>query len=329
MKIFRLFVFSIVILLIACAFPSASQAKDGAQLAAKGLSFFQKRKYAEAFKLLCAAEKTRSADPSLEYYLGVSALYSGNQAVGRRALSRCVVLSTPNNTFHKQALAMLNSYFRVQPYSCRGGLGSHSWSKKAMPVRIYCSDGKMLPVAFRKASVSAEQMSQVTKWAQNPSFVSRLEDCPGYRSAHKQAVRSAAQWWTWATGEGLLSFQFVQDPSKADILVFFYPSPVPHSQSGHTNATSRPKDATVIQLRPDTNTAQVSGEDAREQDDRFTAIAAHEFGHAWGLDHSKEPADLMFYQGSNKTGGITDNDKQSLRGLYAGTNELTHMSVGK
>lgn len=321
---FNSLTFAIATLLIASAFPIPSQAQDGSQLAAKGLSFFQKRKYAEAYKLLSAAVKTRSADPSLQYYLGVSALYSNNQAVAKTALSRCVVLSIPKNPFHKQSLALLNQYFRVQPYNCRAtALNSHSWSKKAMPIRIYVSDGKMLPKDFRTENITGPQVKQVTNWAKNPSFVSRLETCPGFRGSHKQAIMSATQWWSWATSEGILSFQFVQAASNADILVFFIPCPSTREISGFTAANSIPKDATVMQLKLPVET--LSSEDEKD----FKHTVAHEFGHAWGLYHSEDKADLMYPHGNEESNGITENDKQSLRALYAGTNELTHVSVGK
>lgn len=325
-KVFSVFL-ATSILLITSAFPLPSPAKDGAQLATEGLSFFQKRRYAEAFKLLSQAEKTRSIDPSLQYYLGVSALYSGNQAIAKRALSRCVVMSLPNNPFHKQSLALLHQHFRVQPYCCRArAIKSHSWSKKTMPINIYISDGKMLPPDYRKPELSQPQMAQVSKWAKLPGFVSRLESTPGFRSAQKQAVRSGAQWWSWASGEGILSYQFVQDPAKANILVFFYPTNQARHQLGVTNGDIVATNAIVIQMFVDTG--EFAGQGGRNPDVGLEKVAAHEFGHSWGLDHSTDKADLMYSMGTEAT-AATENDKQTLRALYAGPTELMRIPLGK
>lgn len=314
------------------SFLSPTQAADGAQLAAEGLKFFQQKKYPQAFKALSAAEKTRGVDPSLNYYLGVSALYSNNHAVAKRALSRAVVLSPLKNPFHQQSLALLNQYYRVQPYSCRATRSAH-WSSKAMPLKIFVSDGKMLPAAYQKDSISAEEVSQIGKWAKNPAFVSRLETVPNYKSEYKRAVMSGVQRWNWAASEGFLSTQFVQDPSKADVLVFFYER---GRGGGFTRSNGTPNEANVMQLQiPDLS--RTSEERAAGFTQGLEWVATHEFGHVCGLDHSLNGSDIM-YDGMGGTAAAnagtpsmnpTENDKQTLRALYAGPAELIRTSVAK
>lgn len=317
------------------SFLTATQAADGTQLAAEGLKFFQQKKYPQAFKALSAAEKSRGVDPSLNYYLGVSALYSNNHAVAKRALSRAVVLSTPGNPFHQQALALLKQYYRVQPYTCRA-TRSARWSKSAMPLKIFVSEGKMLPAKYFKLELDREEITQIGKWAKNPAFASKLQTVPGYLSGYKQAVMAGAQKWNWAVAEGILSYQFVNDSSKADIMVFYYPKGSSIS-GGHTNSNGSPNEANVMQL--EISTAPTS-QGQRALIEGVSWIAGHEFGHCWGLDHSNDDDDIMcpaeiaaisLEPGSESCKGtpITENDKQTLRALYAGPAELMRTSVGK
>lgn len=316
--------------------PPQAEAAD-AQLTT-ALKAFNQRKYAEAAKQFSAIEKTNGTDASVQYYLGASALLSGNHTIGRNALCRAAVMTSPKNPFHLQANALLERSFRCQPYSCLTDFYAVSktfrWAKSAMPLKVYISNGLMLPAAYHHAILDPTEANQVVAMVKNDSYA-RLPVIPEFKSEFRSAVTRGISQWGWAVAEQLISFQFVSDPKTADIVVFWVPTL--GDRDGHTSTNRAPRNPIVIQMS--TQALQRSRGNVETAATVIQEISCHEFGHALGLGHSPTKGDMMYPSSGGhhlnsdgsiaEKGGntITENDKGALRGLYSGICGITIPSV--
>lgn len=296
---------------------AAPRKQTPALSAASALKLYQQSRFRQAQELFARLVRAKPRDFSLLFYLGMSAARNSDPRTAESALSRIVVSTPYDNPFHVQAAKALATYYGLHPYSClQVGVDppkTARWHSSAMPLKIYISDGKQLPEKFYAKRLSCTEISEFARLSRNPRFVLDLPRARDYRSEMKNAVIHGLQEWSWAVRERLLNYSLVDDPTKADILVFWSPSlPGVTGLTYYPCAFNQPCFIQIALQSTDSN--------------NIPRIAAHEFGHAWGLEHSSHHDDLMFGVPQDKTGKPPEgsssatlpsrSDRATLRALY-------------
>lgn len=220
--------------------------------------------------------------------------------------------------------------------------GSIRWIKDQMPLKVYVSNGRSID-GFIDEQLGAPYVNinnldnwpDVVAWVlEDPERVNQLPTAEGFVPEHYQAVLQGINMWKAFEKEGLLSFQITNDPLEADIHVFFVNHFVDKlglalfagDIRGYTakrcfplkqilaGKTARFKPVLIMLRTVDTTGVSMPF-------NKMKASAAHEFGHALGIDgHSTNPNDLMsVYYGH---GVLSTNDAATIRYLYHLTPDL-------
>jgi len=307
------------LLTLACGTSATLAAENAGTLAQQGLKALQAKKYKEANQFFARAAILKPRDASYQYYASLSAFQAGDTQTGKAALSRLFLTQTNHSPYMNPALELQKRYGvnAHAYYALKNGMHT-IWSRRQMPLKIYISNGLALPDAYRGKNLNVQQLSQLQDWLQKPGAVQSLKTCPGYSSAFATQAKTGLGEWTWAMQERIITFQFVNNPIGANILVFWSPSFPQLSQAGQTlymvgNTGTRP---VIIELRTDFSpySNAVAGQSIRN-------AAAHEFGHAIGIQcHSPSSSDLMTnwqHWSEGASYHISENDKETLRALYS------------
>ncbi|MBX9693885.1 MAG: matrixin family metalloprotease [Cyanobacteria bacterium] len=294
--------------------------------AAEGLAYFKAKEYRKAMVSLDQAVRANPSSIPTNYYLGLSAFQSGDMKTTESALCRAVVLSRKGDPYAKNALKLFATYKKelnhVMPYSCVSITGKPwHWSKDRMPVKIYVSEGMELPKGFSGKELTALKAVQIGKQMHKPDFVNRLAQQKHYRPEYRSYAMKGLHEWDWAATEEFLKYEVVKDPTKADVLVFWCEL-LDINQAGVTYFSSGAKEPVIIQI----SVGFLNHYPLQLWPRLVQSISAHEFGHAFGLQHSNFEKDLMFpvekikfhFSGVDQLGPneCTNNDAATLRALY-------------
>jgi predicted Zn-dependent protease len=207
-----------------------------------------------------------------------------------------------------------------------------------MPLKVYVAPGTSLDsIIDPELGAPSTNVDNRDHWpdlvasvVQNPGQLQSLEQAQGYVPEHYQAaVRGISSWQNVAGG--LYSFQITQDPTDADIYVFWTNHFVnklglalfAHDIRGYTAKRSFPLRAIMsgklADFKPVVTLLRTTDSTGNPMPIvKMQASAAHEFGHALGIEgHSTNPGDLMsVYYGH---GVISANDLATMRFLYRTT----------
>lgn len=308
--------------------PPVKAAESAEALFKKGQAEYAARNYKEAKVTLSKAAELASRNVPIQYYLGLAALGSGDTATLARAMARIIVMSPERSPNSKRAFDTLKRYSALVPYSAMGGSGGVSrFERKDMPVKIHVTQGKMLPeghgyaMTFNNSAVKDE----LSKTCTNPQFFARLQTDPAYQSNMGQSVMQGINRWQFLAQENVLNFVFENDPTKADIVVFWLPA-FDNSNVGPKAYTSFINSSNPAQRRVYMQFCTGAGIPKEIWNQWTTFSAAHEFGHAIGLNtHSTNTRDVMtdkllWTRGANgyvmPGWSISENDKLTVRALY-------------
>ena len=132
----------------------------------------------------------------------------------------------------------------------------------------------------------APQMVSLLHWARMPVRVAFVDDSAATPEREQSTLAGFSE-WVQATG-GAIRYQRVADPDRADIVVTFdleptvseHPGAVGHTDLRHSGPVLARADMVLA-------TAGVTADELQQ-------TAAHEFGHALGINgHSDAPDDMM------------------------------------
>ncbi len=197
------------------------------------------------------------------------------------------------------------------------------WDKGRMPLLIWISPGLKLPECPFE-SIPDTRVDLVSSLLKESNSLANLSQAPGWTPDINMMVAAGFEQWRQLENEGVISFGFVEDPHKANVLVFFTDRFVgadgPGGTSVHGITCARLYRTNDIRqaiaqgaILPNT---PVVMELAIESDlTKLSANAAHEFGHALGIKaHSPYRDDLMYE--NRIVEFLSPADKATLKYLY-------------
>ncbi|MBK9617705.1 MAG: matrixin family metalloprotease [Candidatus Obscuribacter sp.] len=294
-------------------FGSAVFAANNAQL---GFQYYQAKQFSKAIPLLKKANAQNPRDLAILFYLGSAAAFSGDTALAIDAFSRLYVVS---GGIDKYTCAVDPLYARLRsvnhPYSCRSGSSLIRWHPKCVPVRIFITDGKEIPAEFAGKTISSDALLKLSPYFHSPAYLNSLAFAQGYNPAQKSAVLAGLSQWSFLNKEKYLSYTVVNDPSHADVIVFWTNRMV--ARSGYTSYP--PSQGVSYPLASVRGCPVVVQFNSLDSPTTMARAACHEFGHCFGLQHSPNKSDIMYETlngAQNPSYNISDCDQLTIRALY-------------
>lgn len=304
----------------------------------EGIRYYQRHRFKEAMAKLKAVLQVENKNLRANFFLGMAALHSGDKENAKLYLSRVIVMTFPTDQLHTQALSAMKRYFRLTPYSCMVETKAYKgkrgmlvrWSKSSLPLKVYISDGLELPEVYSQTNLTDDRMRTLGKKLQDRNFISACSRAEHYQPGDRQIALEALQQWQWASKEGFLSFEVIKDPAKADILLFWRRY---SRKGGFTRYPCAFHQPLVIQITSGAFVKFAGGQ--RRQ--MLKTLVAHEFGHAWGLQHAPSKGVLMYpfepthldRKGFLRIARVSESDKSALRALYSLTPDVVMHSVAQ
>jgi hypothetical protein len=288
-----------------------------------GKALYDQKKYREAFPHLTKAAQAYTKDTVIQYYWGLGAAQIGDVQTIKRAMSRIVIRNRPSSGNAKQAHAMLARYASgCQPYCCANAANQSVRFKKAdLPIKIFITDGYMLPPPYRgREAFNPTEMQKIIQILRaGDALRGQLERDPNYSSSVRGSVAQGLQKWGWAQGEGLFTFQQVNSFADCDIIVFWNPG---KRMAGGNGAYTSSMNCGGAGKKVVMQVSSVNPNEHAEPGDfenYLTWIGTHEFGHAFGLcGHSPNPDDIMYkvHEWGSGAPSVSENDRNTMRALY-------------
>ena len=135
-------------------------------------------------------------------------------------------------------------------------------------------------------------------------------------STHKPVIKQAFSSWTNMTR--VAKFKYTNSPDEANIIVKFAEQPSVNKGESYVAGTNMnlPSSDGYIHNSIITIKSNIPGKNVKMYDSQIYIVALHEIGHALGLGHSSNPADVMYYvSGSQRM--LTIGDLNAFKSLYA------------
>jgi predicted Zn-dependent protease len=199
------------------------------------------------------------------------------------------------------------------------------WEARHMPLKIWVSPGKKL-VEESISTINAQRPQEVLQLLKTDPTFSSLSPCRGWDQMMSSAAKTGIEQWKEFENEGLFSFVFVDDPSQANIFLFWAEKFTGDEGAGGVstggNTVAVLYDACEVHSREASIGQPLQGtpiiielQVLSGEYDRLQARAAHEFGHALGIkEHSPYNEDLMCVNGIARL--LSNSDRATIRWLY-------------
>ncbi|MBA3856292.1 MAG: hypothetical protein C0507_05220 [Cyanobacteria bacterium PR.3.49] len=209
------------------------------------------------------------------------------------------------------------------------------WVQDQMPLKVYISRGSSIDGFLdEELGVPRTNVDGKHRW---PHLVAEIIDngqinnlpvAEGFVPPHYDAALQGINFWKAFEKEGLFQFVLTNDPSEADIYVFWTHHFVnklglglfANDIRGYTSKEIFDYKLILQGKQPLFQPVVILLRTSNQQgnpmsNDKMRASAGHEFGHALGIDqHSTNPYDLMsVYYGR---GVLSNNDAATIRYLY-------------
>jgi predicted Zn-dependent protease len=213
------------------------------------------------------------------------------------------------------------------------------WLAEQMPLKVYVAPGQTVEKIV-DPSLGDFNVDNVSNWPDLVAQIienqqlSQLPIAEGYVPEHYQAAIAGISSWKQFEKEGLFSFEFTNDPTDADIYFFWVnhftdkhgfgllANDIRGDTAKYMNWYRAILESKPVKFKPVVSLLRTTNQQGNPMAlPQMQASAAHEFGHALGIDqHSTNPRDLMsLYYGN---GRISPNDAATIRYLYHLTPDL-------
>ncbi|HEY9681765.1 MAG TPA: matrixin family metalloprotease [Oculatellaceae cyanobacterium] len=217
----------------------------------------------------------------------------------------------------------------------KSNFGVIRWLNEQMPLKVYVSPGLCLDGIIDQMGAPVTNVDNRAHWPDvvadvlgNQAQFKSLGIAKGYIPQHSQAAVQGINSWKPFEKEGLISYTLVNDPTEADIHVFWTDhftdklgmGLFQNDIRGYTAKRSFPiaaiREGKQVPFRPVVVLLRTTDSAGNPMSlERMKASAAHEFGHALGIEgHSTNSNDLMsVYYGR---GVVSQGDAATIRYLY-------------
>ncbi len=224
----------------------------------------------------------------------------------------------------------------AQPYDPRHDqLGFVRWERNKMPLHVWIAPGLKLPDA-PFSELQSTRVNLVRDMLRLKEPLAGLEKSASWNEGMNDLAAAGIEEWREFETEGLISFDFTEDPRLAHILVFWtdgfkdadsaggtfvhaltcsQPLPIAKAQELAAAGKKIAPVGYVMAGQADLIQNPVVIEIGTSSEARLRGATAHEFGHALGIiKHSPYREDLMYVD--RVVEDLSPGDKATFRALY-------------